>query len=47
MQMDHAFVALVYTLAERFLDMSPHLGHVTPREVEVTVFVPAPTEGVL
>jgi len=40
-----AFVALAYTLAERFLDMSPHLGHSQPTEAEVTVFVPA--EGVL
>jgi Ni/Fe-hydrogenase subunit HybB-like protein len=40
-----AFVALAYTLAERFLDMSPHLGHIQPTEVEVTVYVPA--EGVL
>ena len=42
-----AFVALMYTLAERFLDMRPHLGHQQPAEVEVTVYVPAPTEGVL
>lgn len=42
-----AFVALMYTLAERFLDMRPHLGHQVPAEVEVTVFVPAATEGVL
>jgi Ni/Fe-hydrogenase subunit HybB-like protein len=40
-----AFVALAYTMAERFLDMSPHLGHIQPTEVEVTVYVPA--EGVL
>jgi len=42
-----AFVALVFTLSERFLDMSPHQGHVKTHEVEVTVFAPAPTEGVL
>jgi molybdopterin-containing oxidoreductase family membrane subunit len=42
-----AFVALAYTLAERFLDMSPHLGHGTPVEIEVTAWVPVPTEGVL
>jgi Ni/Fe-hydrogenase subunit HybB-like protein len=42
-----AFIALMYTLAERFLDMRPHLGHQQPSEVEVTVFAPAATEGVL
>jgi Ni/Fe-hydrogenase subunit HybB-like protein len=42
-----AFVALAYTLAERFLDMSPHLGHRARGEIEVTAWVPAPTEGVL
>ncbi len=41
-----AFVALAYTLSERFLDMSPHLGHVkAPLELERTAYVP--TEGVL
>jgi len=43
-----AFVALVYTLAERYLDMTPHFGHRRlPVEIEVTAWVPAPTEGVL
>jgi Ni/Fe-hydrogenase subunit HybB-like protein len=42
-----AFVVLMYTLAERFLDMRPHLAHQAPVEVEVTVFVPTATEGVL
>ena len=41
-----AFVALLYTLAERYLDLTPHEGHFAA-ERAVTAWVPAPTEGVL